>query len=92
MRAALTRSESAIRDFFDIWYVRQKGGFDFSDPSFLGLLDIKLEEVNHAYTLETNRASLVRQIETNLKPVLTEDFGFDFEEIYDFILSHKKER
>lgn len=90
MRAALTRSEPAIRDFFDIWYAKMWGGFDFTDQAFAELLAIKLQEVDYAYTIESNYASLVRQIETDLRPVLTDDFGFDFEEIYGFVLSHKK--
>jgi hypothetical protein len=90
MRAALTRVEPAIRDFFDIWYVKHLGWFDFSRQEFRDLLDVKLQEVDYKYTLEENRDSLVRQIKTDLRPVLTDDFGFDFDEIYDFILSYKK--
>lgn len=90
MRAALTRTEPAIRDFFDIWYAKHLGGFDFSDPVFRELLNTKLQEVDHKYTLEQNRELLVRQIKTDLRPVVTDDFGFNFDEIYDFILSHKK--
>ena len=89
MRAALTRREPAIRDFFDIWYARSLWWFDFSDPVFLSLLWEKLREVDYAYTLEDNQDLLIRQIKTDLRPVLTEDYGFDFDTIYIFILSHK---
>ncbi len=89
MRAALTRREPAIRDFFDIWYAKNIWGFDFSDPGFLRLLKEKLREVDYAYTLEENRDFLIRQIKTDLRPVLTNDYGFDFETIYAFILSYK---
>ncbi len=89
MRAALTRREPAIRDFFDIWYAKIIWGFDFSDPVFLSLLWEKLREVDYAYTLEDNRELLEKQIITDLRPVLTDDYGFDFETIYIFILSHK---
>ncbi len=89
MRAALTRREPAIRDFFDIWYAKNIWGFDFSDTVFLEILREKLWEVDYAYTLEDNRQLLEKQIVTDLIPVLTDDFGFDFDSIYSFILSHK---
>ena len=89
MRAALTRREPAIRDFFDIWYVRENSDFDFNSDEFRSLLMSKLEEVDYLYTLETNKEFLEKQIITDLKPVLTDDYGFDFDDIYDFVLSHK---
>lgn len=89
MRASLTRREPAIRDFFDIWYVRSVWWFDFSNPTFLSLLREKLREVDYVYTLEENRDLLIRQIKTDLSPVLTDNYGFDFATIYTFILSYK---
>ena len=74
MRATLTRREPAIRDFFDIWYAREVGGFDFTDTIFLDILAEKLAEVNYLYTLDENREFLEKQIITDLKPVLTNDF------------------
>ncbi len=74
MRAALTRREPAIRDFFDIWYAREVGGFDFSSSIFLEILRVKLAEVDYAYTLEDNTSLLEKQIITDLRPVLTDDF------------------
>lgn len=89
MRAALTRREPAIRDFFDIWYVRSFSDFDFESDEFRSLLRQKLAEVQYEYTLENNKSLLERQIVTDLKPVLTDNYGFDFDTIYTFILSHK---
>lgn len=90
LRASLTRKEPAIRDFFDIWYVRKNSDFNFSDEKFINLLDIKLKEVDYKYTLENNLENLKNQIETDLIPVLNDDFWFNFEEIFKFILSFKK--
>lgn len=90
LRASLTRWVPAIRDFFDIWYVKQFWSFDFEDKEFRKLLEVKLKEVDYKYTLEEHFENLKRQVETDLKPVLNNDFSFDFEEIYDFILSFKK--
>lgn len=90
LRASLTRTTPAIRDFFDIWYVKHNSDFDFEDANFLALLDIKLREADYTYTLEENFENLKKQVQTDLKPVLNNDFSFHFEEIYDFILSFKK--
>jgi len=54
------------------------------------LLKLKLKEVDFDYTLDDNYDLLVKQIQTDLKPVLNEDFDFDFDEIYSFILSFKE--
>ncbi len=89
MRAALTRRDPAIRDFFDIWHVREFSDFDFGSDLFRSLVAIKLREVEYAYTIDDNREFLQRQILTDLRPILTEDYGFDFQDIYDFVLSHK---
>ena len=90
LRASLTRATPAIRDFFDIWYVKHNSDFDFEERDFLTLLDLKLAESNYTYTLEENFENLKKQVQTDLKPVLNNDFLFRFEEIYDFILSFKK--
>jgi hypothetical protein len=89
MRAALTRREPAIRDFFDIWYVREFSDFDFGSDVFRLLLGSKLKEVDYLYTLEDNKELLKKQIITDLRPVLTDDYGFDFDSVYAFILSYK---
>lgn len=90
LRAWLTRKEPAIRDFFDIWYIKNNSNFDFKDLEFIELVNIKLKEVDFEYSLEENYNSLVKQIETDLKPVLNENFDFNFDEIYNFILTFKK--
>ena len=90
MRAALTRTEPAIRDFFDIWYVRQNSTFDFNNSDFRELVDMKLQEVDYSYTLDANYEKLQKQIITDLNPVLTNQYDFDFPDIYDFIFSFKK--
>lgn len=89
VRAALTRSTPAIRDFFDIWYVKSHWNFDFSDNIFKELVQIKLQEVEYVYTLENNYDLLEKQIQTDLIPVLHKDYNFSLREIYDFILSFK---
>lgn len=90
LRASLTRRTPAIRDFFDIWYIKNNSNFDFEDVEFINLVELKLKEVNFEYTLEENYDLLTKQISTDLKPVLNDDFEFNFDEIYNFILTFKK--
>lgn len=90
-RAALTRVEPAIRDFFDIHYARQNG-FDFD--SIIDLIDYKVAESEYKYTLDNDRIfeELNRNIKTELDPVLKNevDYDFDLQKIYNYILSFKK--
>ncbi len=85
LRASLTRKEPAIRDFFDIWYIKNNTDFDFYNLKFKELLDIKLKEVNYKYTIQWNYENLFKQIKTDLNPVLHKKYNFDFKWIYDFI-------
>ena len=91
IRAWLTRKTPAIRDFFDIRYIKQNSDFDFQDPELKKLIIKKLEDVNFEYTLDkdNNYNLLERQIETDLKPVLKDNFNFNLPEIYKFILDFK---
>lgn len=90
MRASLTRRDPAIRDFFDIWYIEKYSDFDFESESFKQLVNLKLQETGYAYTIENNYDLLKNQIDTDLKPVLNQDFKFDLNEIYKFVLTYKK--
>lgn len=88
MRAALTRKEPAIRDFFDIHYARQKW---YLFENIKDLIQEKVAEVDFIYTLDQENMflDLQRQIKTELNPVLKDDFDFDLAEIYQLILSYK---
>jgi predicted nucleotidyltransferase component of viral defense system len=76
VRAALTRTELAIRDFYDIDYVVQKIGLDLSDKEFLDLAMKKLTVVgtvagNELINISSTRKEMLRaQLETELKPIL----------------------
>mgnify|MGYP003999819895 CR=1 FL=1 len=90
LRAWLTRNIPAIRDFFDIWYIKNNSEFDFTSKEFLDLVYIKLDEANFEYTLENKKEKLFKQIQTDLVPVLNLDANFDFDEIFNFVLSFRK--
>jgi hypothetical protein len=83
LRAALTRREVAIRDFFDVDYAVRSGALDTSDQELLDLLRAKLEAPGTSpVDVSAGRAMELRgQLEVELRPVLREqDFaGFDLE-------------
>lgn len=89
-RASLTRTQPAIRDFFDVWYIKNFAKFDFD--KVMDLIEIKLKEANHIYTIDESFDILERQIETDLKPVLKKNFEFDLKEIFEFIKQLKTKK
>jgi predicted nucleotidyltransferase component of viral defense system len=88
-RAALTRRDPAIRDFFDIDNAVRKGLLDHVAPEFLGLVSQKLVLTQDPVDTSTQRIEVLRrQIETQLKPVLrTTDYeGFDLDRVVALLL------
>ncbi|MHB8842993.1 MAG: nucleotidyl transferase AbiEii/AbiGii toxin family protein, partial [Candidatus Aquicultor sp.] len=74
-RAALTRREAAIRDFFDIDYASRRLGLDSRDKQLERLIQSKIDVPgNEPIDVSEKRRSLLQQqTETHLKPVLRED-------------------
>ncbi len=89
IRAGLTRKEPAIRDFFDIRYVKNNSPFDFEESIFKNLVKSKLQEVSFEYTIDWMYDLLEQQVITDLKPVLNDTYDFNLHEIYQFVLSFK---
>lgn len=75
LRAALTRHEPAIRDFFDLSQANAAGLIDPADPGLLRLLKHKLAVPgNPPVDLSPEKRERLRsQLSTNLRPVLRED-------------------
>jgi predicted nucleotidyltransferase component of viral defense system len=88
-RAALSRREPAIRDFYDIFYATQNLELDFISDSFLSLVKTKLAiPGNEPVIINPQRKKqLLNQIDTELKSVLrNQDLAqFDFESVYDLV-------
>lgn len=83
LRAALTRQEPAVRDFFDLDHAIASGRIDIDDRSLIDLLRTKLSVAGTGPT-DVSPAKVARlraQIETQLKPVLREAdlAGFDLD-------------
>jgi predicted nucleotidyltransferase component of viral defense system len=88
-RAALSRREPAIRDFYDIAYADKKLEFDFRDDSFLVMVKKKLAIPGNEPIMITpkRKKQLKEQIYTELKPVLRDEDlkQFDFETAYSLV-------
>jgi hypothetical protein len=70
-RAALTRRETAIRDFFDVDHAVQKGLLRHLAPEFLQLVTAKLEVTADPVDTSAAKVALLKaQLEAHLKPVL----------------------
>ena len=81
LRAAMTRRDIAIRDYFDVDSAVCKGEFDPYDPTFLDLLRRKLDIPGTGTTdISDGRvAQLERQLESQLEPVLREKDYAEFD-------------
>ena len=93
-RAALTRREPAIRDFFDIDYGVRKLELISRSEEMIGLVNEKLA-VPGNYTVNVSNERLVAlrgQVEAQLKPVLREsDFqAFDLDRSFNIVAEMAK--
>lgn len=90
VRAALTRREPAIRDYYDLYLAAQTYGVDFFNIAFLHMVETKLEVPgNEPIDVSPDKKEeLNRQLETQLKPVLqTHDFEkFDLDQAFQMVV------
>jgi predicted nucleotidyltransferase component of viral defense system len=86
-RAALSRREPAIRDFFDIDYAVRKGGLRTDEADFIDQVGLKLAIPgnNPVDVSERRLEALRRQVEPELRPVLRDrDFAeFDLDRAFE---------
>lgn len=86
IRAALSRREPAIRDFFDLDHAFEMGRVSPSDPSLVRMLQDKLAipENEPVDTSEAKLMALRAQVDTDLRPVIRDaDFQkFDIERAF----------
>jgi predicted nucleotidyltransferase component of viral defense system len=84
VRAALTRQEPAIRDFFDLDNAARQGRVDFGDPGVLDLVVKKLAIASDQPDVSDAKVTILQgQIEAHLRPVLrAKDYeGFDLQRV-----------
>lgn len=88
-RAAMTRREPAIRDYFDIDYAVQKGGVDVSEAGWLQMVEEKIAVPgNESIDVSEERLKALRsQLEPFLKPVLRigEFHAFDLDRAFTIV-------
>jgi predicted nucleotidyltransferase component of viral defense system len=93
-RAALSRREPAVRDFYDIDYAVRKHGFRHNASEFIAQVRQKLAIPGNDPVVVSERrlADLRRQVEPELKPVLREkDFvDFDLEHAFKIVVEMAK--
>jgi hypothetical protein len=91
IRAALSRREPAIRDFFDLDYACVRSALNLKDPAILDLARKKLAVPGNDLVdvSEERLRELTGQVEGQLRPVLREvDFtSFDLHRIWQSIVA-----
>jgi predicted nucleotidyltransferase component of viral defense system len=90
VRACLTRRNPAIRDFFDLWYIRGRTEIDMSSGSFLSLVQRKLQESEGIIDLDKSVKILEKQIGEELTPTLNKEYPFDLKDTITFVLSFRE--
>ena len=89
LRAALSRREPAIRDFYDVDHAYQTNRITTTDPQLIDLLRAKLSVPrNEPVDVSLEKLeNLRRQVEVQLKPVLRErDFAnFDLDHAFETV-------
>jgi predicted nucleotidyltransferase component of viral defense system len=89
MRAALTRREPAIRDFYDIDFAATRLSLDLKSSRFIGLVTEKLKAPdNDPMDISPSRREILQtQLDTQLKPVLRpQDFErFDLDRAFKLL-------
>lgn len=89
LKAAITRKIPAIRDFYDLKYIK-KSGFDFNDDKFVSLFKKKMNDENVKsdfkvdFGFDKDKVNLLKkQVETDLKPVIRPDEGFNLDDVFE---------
>ena len=89
LRAAMTRREPAIRDFFDVDYAVRNGAIDLEETRLIEMVRSKLAVPgNNEIDLTAEKArTMGRQVQGQLRPVLRqEDFeSFDLDAVFSMI-------
>ncbi len=90
VRACLTRRNPAIRDFFDLWYIKEHAKINLSSEAFISLVDKKLQESDGTIDLNTSVNLLESQIREELIPTLNKEYPFDLRDMITFARSFHK--
>jgi len=88
LKAAITRRDLVIRDYYDLWYIAETN-FDFRSKPFITIFKKKLEDEGYKgdyqrnFGLDKNAIELLyRQVETDLIPVVRMAEHFDLKKVF----------
>ncbi|KJJ85524.1 protein containing DUF1814 [Candidatus Omnitrophus magneticus] len=89
LKAAITRKDVAIRDYYDLWHIDQ-AKFNFTDKKFIDLFKKKLAGEEYAGEFRNNFGLsqlkidlLRRRVETDLIPVIRAGEKFDLDRMFE---------
>ncbi|MCK9555182.1 nucleotidyl transferase AbiEii/AbiGii toxin family protein [bacterium] len=89
LKAAISRKDVAIRDFYDLWHIADFG-FDFHSDKFIRLFKRKITDEGYAgdykkdFGLSPDKLALLRrQVETDLMPVIRANESFDLDRVFE---------
>lgn len=88
LKAAITRRDLVIRDYYDLWYIAETN-FDFRSKPFINIFKKKLEyddyegDYRHNFGLDESAIELLyHQVETDLMPVIRLGENFDLKKVF----------
>lgn len=89
LKAAITREEPVIRDYYDLWHIAESR-FDFCSKRFIYIFKKKVEsegcrgDYRHNFGLNEDDVELLkRQINTDLMPVIRVGEQFDLNKMFE---------
>ncbi|MCK4360012.1 MAG: nucleotidyl transferase AbiEii/AbiGii toxin family protein [Candidatus Cloacimonetes bacterium] len=89
LKAAITRKDLAIRDYYDLWHI-VKSGFDFYNKKFLNIFKKKLEgegyKGDYSYNFGLGKVEielLYQQVKTDLIPVIRIGEHFNLKKVLE---------
>ena len=88
-RAALTRREPAIRDFYDLWYLQNNWIDIFANKEVIVKKCLEISELKR--TSSWNYEELKNKIDKELNSIRQKEDKFDLKKIYDEIITLKDE-
>lgn len=89
LKAAISRKDVAIRDYYDLWRIVELG-FDFHSDKFIKLFKRKVTDEGYAgdykkdFGLSPNKLYLLRrQVDSDLIPVIRAGESFDLDKVFE---------
>lgn len=89
LKAAISRKDVAIRDYYDLWHIAEFG-FDFTNDKFIKIFKRKVSDEGYTgdykegFGLSPDRVALLRrQVGSDLMPVIRAGEEFDLDKVFE---------